>query len=426
MAAAVVLALAGCGGPQAAPPDASPRALPGGTAAETAPGPVRPAVTVTDGTVEVAGVQPDGPLWTPDGSRVVCLTADGLWAVNPDGGGLEPWVAAPAPRRLSGWAGGDLIYLEQRGSRTAVMRLRPGESPTLMATVDGELPWWQDLTGSRLTLAWGLQKPRQVDLATGKVAELGDEPVLLPNGRQVLSPDKRHLAYMEPFTVAPVRVLDLETGAVARTEGEAHSYEIGWSPAGDRWAVLAAEPKEGVQRYDVLTHLDLGDPDGQVTHLRPPEPLQLIEGPFWSPDGRRLAVSAWHVPRGSGRQMWLVDAGTGRWTAGPVSMGGLSGWQPDGAHLLVGGPHYLAQVPADGGPMETLPLATARTPLPDGSALYFTEARDGRFLLVRERSGQEPATLWEGGWSDSIAVHDRNAAFITREEHPRLIIVTLK
>lgn len=322
------------------------------TGTESRPGSGAMAIS---GRVEVAGLLPGAPyvyLWSAGDRLVAYKRENGIWAIRPDGREVYHLVQGNGRRELAGWWEQQLVYLEQRGERLAVGLAAPGQAPVEVAQVarpDREPAWpVHRLYDSNLYLLFDGRLPAWVSLATGEVTDLGGELTPARNGTYQFSPDGRHLAFHQRFTPDPVRLVDLARGTAVRVEGEAHLGSVAWAPDGSRWAVLAAEPGSGLPAEqpdgtaEGATHLDLGDPAGQVRHLHPPEPLKLLDGPWWSPDGRQLAVTAEERPatdpRGYDRvtAVWVVTPETNRWSrAGGLELAWVQGWHPDGGHLIV-------------------------------------------------------------------------------------------
>ncbi|MFZ5817574.1 MAG: WD40 repeat domain-containing protein [Bacillota bacterium] len=407
-ALATLLLTAGC----SAPPEELPQPGPG-----PAPPPVErpapqaplhqppgaPAVERVEGGQLVRAVR-ESYLWFAGGQRLAVLNDAGLWAIGPAGEPVELIAPAGPIRTLAGAFQDLLIYLEQREGAVLVMAARPGQPPRQLAAVEHpgveapSYPLWAAVTGSRLALAIEGRRPVAVDLLTGRLHELGDEAVPVWKGELALSPDRRFLAYKQINRGDGLRLLDLETGTVIRPAGEAHLPGIAWSATG-RWAVRAAEPDSGLPApvganlEEGATHLDLGDPQGALTHLVPPTDLVLEAGPWWSPDGSLLAVTTAH------RGLWVVEPATGRWrrlgTLGPGSF--VTGFHPGGGAVMVYSEKGLSLWPlSDEPPVRVEPpwRAEPNSPLllPDGSLLYLSPEPEPTLYLQRPGAGPAPLT----------------------------------
>lgn len=279
-------------------------------------------VTVQDGQVEVPQIKGTTFLWRTDGESVAVQTDSGIWSVSADGARVVPLVEGDATRLLVQYTDQGILYVEERADDIAVARSGVSSPSEVIATLQKaqaggtNTPVWFHLTGDHLTVIPEGQRAVRVDLTDGAARELGDETISVVWGDLALSHDERYLAYKLVNRGDAVRILDLETGEVHRTIGEAHVAGVQWSPQADRWAVRAAEPDSGLPRIvgantvDGATHIDVGDPQGRVRHLTPPEELVLTNGPFWSPDGRLIAVLA---EEGA---VWVVDADGGEWQEG--------------------------------------------------------------------------------------------------------------
>lgn len=447
----VALILSSCTAPPAAAPPAAPAN--GSTARpEAGVGVSAPDVIKAGGQVLVPDIRMVGGrpyLWSEDGARLVFQTETGLWEMKPDGSEVQSLAGGPGHRELVGWWDGGVVYLERQPGEIAVGVGRPGRDPQVIATVgtaqqDGpNFQVWHYLSGTRLFLAVDGRAFTRVDLATGQVTDLADQPPAIHRSLFAVSPDHRYLAYKRHDRGDALRILDLDTGTTRPTGQEAHVQALApWSPAGDRWAVRAAEPGSGLpvvvgaNHVEGATHLDVGDVKGNVRHLHPPERLQLVSGPHWSPDGRWLAVAA-GIVRGMATgepadvratAVWLVNPESGEWwKLGDLGAGYLAGWHPDGRHLLVevAGDRMEQWRVADGA-RQTLPHPWN----PDGEA----RLPDGRFLYVNgetvylQSEGKPPVPLMGGAgykWAPS-GRGDHAAAIVKAEgEAPKLVVVPL-
>lgn len=372
--ALVLLLLIGCsrGATPQPPPQAS---------ATPWPQPVkRPVVVQEGGHVAVPGIKGWELVATPDGSQLAFQTADGIWRINRDGSDLQQLVAGDAARVLVDLSDERVLYLEPVAGGARVAEARPGQAPRTVATVPVKQPeyvsgvhLWHHLRGDRLTLIGDDMPARQVNLGTGEVTVIGTEIYSLRWGMFAVAPDGRFLAYKRANRGEGLRILDLSAGTVVHTPGGNYAgYD--WAPRGPVWAALAAPPGSGLPRLEgeevVVggTYVDVGGPDGQVRHLQPPAVLTFTKGPWWSPDGSRLALES----EGPQKAVWVVEVETGRWQKVSEWTGNrwLSGWDKGSGHVLVGEPGRQEGIPLAGGAAEAVPLINGEMSLRDGTWVY--------------------------------------------------------
>ncbi len=416
---AVVILLTGCSTPPTSPtpgpsPDPPPRQE---TPAPVSAPPPRselpdaPALKQTPDGLLVQGVW-QSPLWFAGGNRIALFNDAGLWSLSPVGDPVE-LLAPPGPdRTLIGPYSDGLVYVERQPGALAAYFAQPGQEPRQVAVVQQEgvgqpgYPFWGAVTGPKLILAVEGIRARAVDLPTGVVTELGDEAIPLFRGELALSPNRRYLAYKTANRGDEVRVLDLETGMVFRPSDDAHLPGIAWSRSGGQWAVLAAEPGSGLPvtvgaNLEMgATHVDVGTVKGGLIHLTPPEPLTLLEGPWWSPDGQQLALVEGD-PRDPARphSLWLVGVAENEWNRlgrlpDPAYVGGF---MPDGKSLAVTSQSGLELWPVTG--EEPTPVAepwligeNSPAALPGGGLVYLTAEPEPR-VLYQKPSGGDPVLL---------------------------------
>ncbi|MFZ5826995.1 MAG: hypothetical protein ACOY94_22095 [Bacillota bacterium] len=436
-AVAALLLLAGCSAPSETPqqpevrPGPAPMERPTPPAPQTTPSGA-PQVVSAHGGVLLKGVQ-DHYLWYAGGQRLAIFSDTGLWSVRPDGGELELLIPAGPARTLVGSFEEGVVYLEQQKGALVAGFVRPGQSPQQLAVIEHEgveapgYPFWGAVSGSQLTVAVEERRPVAVDMRNGRLTELGDEAIPVWRGELALSPSRRYLAYKQANRGDGVRVLDLESGAVFRPGEDAHLGQIAWSPAGGQWAVRAAAPGShlpaavGANLEEGGTHLDLGDTRGGLRRLTPPAPLELVDGPWWSKDGKWVAVVAGKVETTPGQttapqHLWVVDPATGDWRRlGRLPAGSfVTGFHPALLSLMVHSEQGLHLWPLSGSePVQVTPpwIPGTGSPLllPGGDLLYASAER-APLLLRQEPSGQ-PATLLDPGVPlGQITVQGRYAA----------------
>lgn len=218
--------------------------------------------------------------------------------------------------------------LARRTTRTVAMPIPAGNFP---------LSWERGgrhvvFLGGDL-LGWGAdQRPYVVGVSGRGLRQLAGNAPWYYDGA-ALSPDGRRLAlllqwkYPHGHEPEQLVVLDVRTGKLERVAGSSQVAEIdalSWSPDGTRIAFSAYRPNEhgGLYAVDVATR--------RLTPL-------LIHGPgavdpAWSPDGRSIAFVRPGVRSSS---IWLLDLRSGR--ARRVTRGGddlAPAWSPDGKALV--------------------------------------------------------------------------------------------
>lgn len=203
----------------------------------------------------------------------------------------------------------------------------------------GNFPLGWDRSGRTLVflggdvLGWGAdQRPFVVEPSGRRLRQLAGDSPWYYDGVE-LSPDGTRLALLlqlkDPGSAEPERVdvLDLRTGVLERVAGSRQLDEIdglSWSPDGRR-LVLSA--------YRGNVHGGLWLVDLATRAVRP----LLVRGagaraPAWSPDGRSVAFVR-GGPRAS--SIWLLDLRDGR--SRRLTRGGVDvapAWSPDGRALV--------------------------------------------------------------------------------------------
>lgn len=431
------LLLAGCATTSPSPVEELPPVVPLRMPVAPRPIPGAPLVEQTEQGVLIRGLRNDRSVWYAGGQRLAFETETGLWSVAPDGSMLELLLPAHSGRQVLGGLGDTLVYLEPVAAGPEAPRdrlvaglVRPGAPPQRLTVLEQPgvaalgYPIWTQLQGGTLVVAAEGADPLVVDLRKGSVRRVGDQPLPVRHGEVSASPFGRYLAFRDPGETTGVRILDLERGSVTPAAEEPQRRGVVWSPLDLHWAVLAGSPEAG--------QIDLGTESGEITHLRPPTPLTLTEGPYWSPDGGRLAVLA-------GPTLWVVTLESGDWhQAGRLGAADtFGGFHPDGRSLVVHVASGTELWPLDPGRFqestEPAPLphpwalgAGGPIQLPDRSLLYLGSEPAPRLYLQRGESEPvviladetEKGRLTAGGTHLAVAVY-------RREFQPDLLIMKI-
>lgn len=284
-------------------------------------------------------------IWSPDRAWVAFHLNSGLWAVSADGRTERHLVRGEAVRELVGWWQGGLVYLEHRNGDVVVGLARPGQEVREITT----LPLRRAsnylfignyaIFGDHLALFPDDRAPLRVHLGSGSVQELGSGAMPARCSAPMPSPDQRYVLCLQDL----IRLIDLETWTLKQIGDGGYTVSAAWSPAENRWAALVGPQGTGsAERGIYASHLDLGDVQGQVVQLKPPQPMKLIGTPYWSADGRYLAVVSEAKPASDGRgrdavtELWMVTPATGEWRK-LVTMQFVhpQGWHPSGKYLVV-------------------------------------------------------------------------------------------
>lgn len=348
----------------------------------------RPApAAVAERIVSVASlVGGEGPIWSPDGARILYPAATGGLLAVPAAGGPAEAVTAPFPAQL--------VRLAPDG-RTAAFLSDQGGNPELwLAPLGGGAPRPLTRLGARINaLSW--------------------------------SPDGQWIAFSAlrygQFDLWKVRVAD---GAVTRLTDDAR-YEINpvWTPDGksllyfrpdDRWADhdLMILPADGGPARVITTDRDLFDYGTIGTRSR-------VGYPQVSPDGKWVLFKS---HRSGWVNYWLVAVAGGapRALAAETADQSDARWSPDGRSVA-----YVAnrngamdlRIASPGGESQvavpvSLGVIAAPEWSPDGTRIAYTLATPTRAadLYVAPAAGGEPKRLTEST-PDSVA-----ATFVTPEK----------
>ena len=370
--------------------------------------------------------------WAPDGERLAVVRGvDGVYQTEfPLGTVLDRQAAAteaPTCPRFS--PRGDRLAFGANGGYR-VLELASGRSTTLPVRGEGHGKWWawspdgdeiwftaSDAVEDRPLEAVSLSGRRRVLARVPGALSLYDVSseggVLLEHAfsrirsfvrvpgeaqdREVTVFDRTLIADM---SVDGRRVLLHVKGAASGSRLLAYVRETNGAPPmrleenGDptalspdgRWALAIPEaPTPGAPRSSGLRVIPLGP--GETREI--PTPGLRVYTAKWTPDGRRILVSAAELEGGKGQRIYLLDADGGHRraiTPEGVYSGGVIAC--DGRQIAVGGPTgRVTLYPLDGGASREVPgLEPGLPPLrfsDDGQALIVASPRAGRTAPVR-------------------------------------------
>ncbi|MDQ1043211.1 amidohydrolase family protein [Streptomyces sp. V4I2] len=350
------------------------------------------------------GLEPTRPQFSPDGSRlVVCAYRGGgfhLWTLRPDGTGTRQLTDGPWDDRGPAWSpdGTRIAFASERGGDTVtgapyriwVLDLRTGALTRLTGRHGQQGPGqdaaWEDFDptwspdGARVLFVRAVVTPAGA-LRAATVASVpadGSGPVTTEHtddsGAQVMTPAASpagRLAYLRT-TASPAASCTLVVdGAPVAVEGDVLPAPPRWTD-GERllltvdghFRLLDPDAPGDGEKIPFTATLPVDRPnyrekayDFEGAGTRPVRALHL---PALSPDGRRVAFAALNA-------LWTADTTGGR------------------------APRKVVQVPS------TRYVSAPRW-TPDGTALVYTDDRDGLFAVRRRdlASGEE-TVLAEGG-----------------------------
>ena len=262
--------------------------------------------------------------WSHDGARLAFLFQ-------------HRWLSSVDAARI------DVFVVNRDGSglrRMGTCPMNLGINPC-DATLGAGPTWAPD--DSRIAVS-GDGRIWTVSVEEGGLRELTRCPPCL-DSHPAWSPDGRSIAFVRPDGVYEASVADRGVWRLARLELPVAAV---WAPDGQKIAILA---EDGIYVLDDLAG------DGVVRRLVPGLSPRRLSAPAWSPDGTRLAWLAdararatridYHV------NLWVSDlsgAGPTRLVGGPCCLADETiteaAWSPDGRRILITAPgHTLAGDP---------------------------------------------------------------------------------
>ncbi|HWK36384.1 S9 family peptidase [Sphingomonas sp.] len=325
------------------------------------------------------GIEGGGPLWSPDGGKVLYRGADGLMIANPDGSGARKLADLddtnhPLPRM------GARYVWSPDGSRVAFVSATPSTEPEMEADPIVITRYWY-----RPARGW----PARFN-------------------------DNKHLHLF---------VADVASGQVTQlTDGQYYEHSPDWSPDGRTLLFVSNHEADPDLTYnaDIFT-LDLATKAiRQITHTRGIE-----SAPTWSPDGRTILYSGLKRQVTSSESnmeephAWTLDVASGQAReigAGVDSTQGRPVWSPDGKSVYftvqARGSVALYRLPATGGAAERIgPAPEAR-----GSVSGFSVARNGTIVAAMATPGDlAQLYVFRGGRGAPTQVTSLNTGVLGRK-----------
>lgn len=384
-------------------------------------------------TLGVRAVQPDVPVWHPDGTRIATVSSQysAIWdivQVTLATGEVTRLTTDPGMEDPNAWShdGRTITYLRSspEGSiRSDMLTVADGNSRPLVPgesrphvgvpSPDGAHVAYMLGDGSKFTI-W------MADSVGGNRKQLTTEGLEFPVP-QGWSPDSKHFLYISNRTgTADLWIASID-GSPPRqlTRNVRNDYGGAWSPDGQSIAFLSDRGKQ----TDVWVIPAAGGEERRVTNSAAEE-----RGPLtWRAGTNEVAFNVGSVKNA----VWAVELSTGQERQLTADSVRVSDWwsSPDGSQVAVvvergGGVRELALVPISGGPARTLLSVSASLdrPLfsPNGSQLvYSSDAGGTPGIWVIDVNGTAPRELTTGGialqpvWSEDGAsifyLHNRES-----------------
>jgi len=371
----------------------------------------------------------DSPFWSPDSARIAFAKEGKIWTWTLAGGQSVAICAIPAGggSNHGAWGTDGKIYFAVfRGGLYEVAAA--GGEPRLILSpdpseVDFHLPYLLP-DGNHLVMVThrkeGPQPVIVVSLPDGKRKDLAGFDGL---GSAAYSPTGHLLLN---FTTGRQRILAVPFSEPKRDiEGEPFLVAAGGEfPSVSANGLLVYSLRSThVQRE--LVWVDREGRAGQIAG----RPRLGLDSPAISPDGRRVAVTAYE---NENADTWIQDLARGTWSrlvTGPQDETSPA-WSPSGDRLFYlrdEGMHFpsLMEVPADGsGAPRDLAERVELPPIsvsPDGRTLVFQQEREGRWGLWRLDlgSGTEPTRITSATsvseWQPAISPDGRWLAYVSDE-----------
>jgi Tol biopolymer transport system component/DNA-binding winged helix-turn-helix (wHTH) protein len=325
------------------------------------------------------------PVWSPDGQSLVLQSVSSpdlgatpmgsstIWIVSSQGGTprqLTRTDAPPGSHHAPSWS--------PDGKRIAFLNYDTVSPQVWSVAFDGtEL---QAITDNKSgDKSWPIYSPDGQSIYYNRGEALWKTPVRVDNGAPAGE---------------PVKVADLGSTVIRNATVSASGTRIAYSASSTADNLVA-----------VTVSPNTKEPSGPLLFLTN-EPGTRHTGPVFSPDGRKIAFAAQR--RGSGSNVWLIDADGGNPTQVTVAGGRSPAWYPSGqqiAFLSVRQNHRkFYSIDAAGGnekPLFELEDIESPSMSPDAKQVAFNFTRDGIINV---------ATISSTGGDPKQVTHDKELA----------------
>ena len=363
----------------------------------------------SDARMLLVGDVDEGPIWSPDGTRLIVSTTDFHMELVPvDGGDVEPLARAAGTQTPIAWHrdGDRVAYLSTAGGGTlltSVVSVRTGKSSPLIPGVtlphignwspDGSMIAYQVIDGGHTTI-WLADSTggNRRQLTTEGFESFGQSGFWSPDGKSLLYESnrtgKRDL-WTIPVDSGPPRQL---------TRDVASDASGAWSSDG-RWVAFISDRG---RQTDLWVVSAAGGDARRVSNSKEVE----SEQPVWRPGTNELLFTDFT----SRRTVVRIDVADGaeRDLLGDSLLVDELTLSRDGRQLAVvvgrgGGNKDLLLLPSDGGPIRALitsggNIAQARWS-PDGSKIAYQSDLRGTvdiFIVEVASAAVRPVTDWAG------------------------------
>jgi Tol biopolymer transport system component len=345
----------------------------------------RPEPVPVPGTVDASN-----PFFSPDGAWLGFVQDRKLRKVALAGGAVVTICDPPGGAWGPTWGAGDVIVYSGpsgRLSRVSAAGGRPEDIavPDSLPAQRASYRFPELLPGGKAAVFTNVTDSGPglwaVTLGDGRVMPL-DQPGMSPHyveGGYLVYAEGDGTLFTRPFDPEELRFTGPAQPVVGGVQlGPAQVAKIGVARTG---ALVYLQGDAGLSRQLVLVGRD-----GRATAI--PAPQGFYGYPRFSPDGRRISLTRFQVPLGSGNDVWIWDLDAGnmqRVTYDSASQ--TAAWMAGGRRLVYShgsaGAAELFTISTDGsGRPESLLARPApiyeSSPTPDGRALVFREMLQGR------------------------------------------------
>ena len=292
------------------------------------------------------------------------------------------------------------------GTANEIHATAPLPEPTASAgpSGNGELAVWRGNSVVLVEPASGAEHILVEQVRTGVSPAFSCGPA---TGALAWSPDGTWLAFTTADACDPRLEVVRADGSDRRRIGEA--TEAAWAPSGQ---ILASPICVGRRVTGAITctrlEIRLTDLASDEVRSIAIEETTALGDLTWSPDGTRIAFTAW---TGSPR-VWIVDLGSE--AVRRIGAGWVDDWSPDGHQLLVGridGDPSTYQwneyvVPLDGAEERLLGLGRGGSWSPDGTriaSLWIRTSYDTSVVVRATDAAQTDAPVWQYPATSTVA-----------------------